>query len=671
MDNWTVSVDDSSFDSAGITKDCQDAVCEFIWNALEADATHVDVDIVEDELLFNAPYLSIIDDGTGIAYSTLRETFGAFLSSQKKSQAIRIKSQTNKGKGRFSYLALSHEAIWKTVCFENEQMSSYQIALSSSNKVNVAVSDIAHPDDLHTGTSVEIPISDAKVMANIRLKAIKNKLLEEFAWFLYLHKDRHVTIKYCGETIDYSEYIRTELSQNQVVEIEGYEFRISIIVWRSRIDNSSKIYYMTSSGGLVDAVNTSFNKNAAEFYHGVFVTSDYFKEAPVIIDTEDASVMELVPGQRGILSQLKKEIRRLIDSALREHLLLRADEYLNEDRVVKSFPVFPASDIGETKKKDFHRVVREMYCIEPHIFYKLKPRPAKALFGFINLLLDSDERENILQVMEQIVDLTPEQRKKFADVLGKTKLAHIIDIIDILQQRFTVIEELRRIVYDYGTYANERDHIQRVVESHYWIFGDQYALVSADIQIKKSLLAFEKELGIESSDFTNLSAEELRQRMDVVLYGSRFTEASDYEGLIVELKAPSVPLSVTVLSQIERYANIVRKEPRFSGNHRKWKFIAVCSRIDDDVASRFGGYASHGKPGLVSVIGNFEIYALTWDDLFISFEQRYSFLTKKLKESIDESEEPLFEDEISRQLVTARVNALQSMPIAAQNVISE
>ena len=32
---WQVSLNNDSFDRAGITKDCQDAVCEYIWKVTE------------------------------------------------------------------------------------------------------------------------------------------------------------------------------------------------------------------------------------------------------------------------------------------------------------------------------------------------------------------------------------------------------------------------------------------------------------------------------------------------------------------------------------------------------------------------------------------------------------------------------------------------------------
>lgn len=102
-----------------------------------------------------------------------------------------------------------------------------------------------------------------------------------------------------------------------------------------------------------------------------------------------------------------------------------------------------------------------------------------------------------------------------------------------------------------------------------------YLLMS---RLSASLIEFEKYVS-EPRTETVLNVDELRQRMDIVLYGSRITEDDRNEGLIVELKAPSVKLSVEVLQQIERYANIVRKEPRFSGNSRCMEVLMQFVRL--------------------------------------------------------------------------------------------
>lgn len=43
---WQVALNNDSFDRAGITKDCQDAVCEYIWNSFEAGASKVTVSMM-------------------------------------------------------------------------------------------------------------------------------------------------------------------------------------------------------------------------------------------------------------------------------------------------------------------------------------------------------------------------------------------------------------------------------------------------------------------------------------------------------------------------------------------------------------------------------------------------------------------------------------------------
>mgnify|MGYP004617560651 FL=1 len=130
---WQVSLNNDSFDRAGITKDCQDAVCEYIWNGFEAGATQISVSL-QGVPMQEAMQLVVKDNGSGIPYKNLKETFGAFLSSLKNTNGIRIKSQFNKGKGRFSYLAFSSSAEWKTVYEDEGQLKFYSIQTNSADK---------------------------------------------------------------------------------------------------------------------------------------------------------------------------------------------------------------------------------------------------------------------------------------------------------------------------------------------------------------------------------------------------------------------------------------------------------------------------------------------------------------------------------------------------------
>lgn len=219
--------------------------------------------------------------------------------------------------------------------------------------------------------------------------------------------------------------------------------------------------------------------------------------------------------------------------------------------------------------------------------------------------------------------------QKLLDVLNRRTIRFIED-------RYKVIEVLKTIVFDYAGYANERDHVQKIVEQHYWLFGEQYHLVTADKRMQKALEEYLYLLyGDKAPNPVLTPDEEELRRMDIFACAARNTEDANgsaiQENLVVELKAPKVVLTKAVLRQIEDYMDYVRKQPLFNSQYRRWKFIAVCSAVDDDVKARYDSQKSKGKKGLVAEIDNYEVYALTWDDVFQSFDLRHAFLLDKLK----------------------------------------
>lgn len=77
-----VSLNNNSFDRAGITKDCKDGVCEYIWNGFEAGASKVSV-ALQGTPLQEAMALLISDNGTGIPYESLMIPFVPFYPLQR------------------------------------------------------------------------------------------------------------------------------------------------------------------------------------------------------------------------------------------------------------------------------------------------------------------------------------------------------------------------------------------------------------------------------------------------------------------------------------------------------------------------------------------------------------------------------------------------------------
>ena len=658
--NIQLSVNNQSVETSGLPKDYREAICEYIWNGFEANAKNVKISFEENELT-GVESISIEDDGDGIAFDDLSETFGAFLVSKKNSLSLKAKTKANKGKGRFSFGIFSTSAKWKTKYKDGEVVRSFSIMLDSANKQNVVFDD--EPliiDSTTTGTIVTFYNIHDVTTADISYDNFEDYLLSEFAWFLYLFQDRHLFIN--GVCLDFNKHINSEFSDSININVSKYQFKIDLIVWKEKIKEKFCCYFMSSTDELKGTDTTTFNRNTVDFNHSVFIKSPLFDTMELVcFDSSEQLTLLKDDEQRVIFRELKQRVQDLIENKLSIYMSTKADDEIN--KMIKernTFPVFSNDSYGEIKKKDLIRVTKGLYCTEPKLFYKLKEIQEKSLLGFLNLLLSSEERENILSIVEQIVELTPQQRASFASILKKTKLENIIDTIQFVENRYKVIEVLKTLIYDLTKFTNERDHIQNIIETHYWLFGEQYNLVSADATMKRALESYINILyGASSPSGTLTPDEDNNRRMDIFMCGARQIENqfehSLEENIVVELKAPSINLSLKVLRQIEDYMNYIRKQPQFASIKRRWKFITVCKQVADDVKAKYKSFEHFGKIGLVEKVDEYEIYALTWDDIFTSFDLRHGFMLNKLKFNRDELIKTISKDNQSRDTVNTLV----------------
>ena len=666
-----LSVKNQSIESSGITNDYKEAICEYIWNGFEAHATEVNIDYSLN-IASGVSELSISDNGDGIVYDDLSDTFGAFLTSQKNLLSLKMKSRANKGKGRFSFSAFATGAKWITTYKDSDSVEykAYEIILENHKKELQTYTEPKLSAIRKAGTKVEFDNIFSLTAENMAFEVLEPALLKEFAWFLYLCKGRNLKININGKPIEYEKYINTEFSEKTITTIAGSRFEVTLIVWAEAIKEKFCCYFFDSKDEVKSIETTSFNRNTVEFNHSVFVKSDFF-------DGQENDCMEMESDQislftdeddKKVYKELKKFIAKFIEKKIGNYMSQKADDAVRqmiEER--KTFPKFPDDPYGKMQKQDLEKVTKEIYKIEPKIFYKLKPVQEKSLLGFLNLLLNSRERENVLTIVEQIVELTPEQRQDFSDMLRKTKLENVIETIKFVQDRYKVIELLRTIVFDMTQYANERDHIQKIVQQHFWLFGEQFNLASADERMKNALEKYINILyGVKDIEATLDEDAEQERRMDIFMCNVRDIEASFRttmeENIIVELKAPKVILSKKVLRQIEDYMDFVRKQPNFNSEYRRWKFIAVCKEVDEDVKGRYKTFEDKGKIGLVIQVENYEVYALTWDDVFKSFELRHAPLLKRLNYDREKLAKELMK-EIENEEGRDKVNALTNIAI--------
>lgn len=631
----TLGLKNQSIETSGITKDFKEAICEYIWNGFEANAKQVHLEWSHNAL-GGGDVISIIDNGDGINYDDLDNTFGTFLASQKNSLSLKAKSKANKGKGRFSFICFASDVIWKTTFYDDQAKinKSYELTLSDSSKEFVDYTEPVETDK-HTGTITTLQNVFGISPEDLQSDEFKNYLLEEFAWYLYLNKDAELYIN--SVPLDYSTYINNTLSKEVNIDIYGHDFKINLIVWDAKIREKFCCYYLNEQNAIKGKDTTSFNRNTVEFYHSVFVKSNFFNRLNLEDINSDQTTMNAPDNGQEILKHLKKIVQDIISEAIDQHMVDKADDEINKminER--KTFPVFPNSTYGQYRKNDLKNVTKALYSAEPKIFLKLRPIQEKSLLAFLNLLLSTEEREEVLEIVDEIVNLSDEQRKRFVDILHKTSLENIVETISFIENRYRVIEILKMLIYDLTIFTNERDHIQKIVEQNYWLFGEKYSLVSADKPMQTALEKYTNILYGENNVDAILNADkENERRMDIFMCGSHKKQDSldntVEENIVVELKAPRVKLSKVVYRQIEDYMLYIRRQPNFNSQYRSWKFIAVCREVDDDIKDRYETFKDKGKPGLVYLSGNCEIYAYTWDDVFRLFDINHSFCLDKLK----------------------------------------
>lgn len=99
--------------------------------------------------------LAITDNGDGIVYEEIEDTFGAFLTSRKNLLSLNMKSKANKGKGRFSFSVFASSAKWITVYKSGDVFKTYEIVLENDKKEVTNCTEPVISDSNMTGTRVE------------------------------------------------------------------------------------------------------------------------------------------------------------------------------------------------------------------------------------------------------------------------------------------------------------------------------------------------------------------------------------------------------------------------------------------------------------------------------------------------------------------------------------
>ena len=395
------------------------ALAEYIWNGFDANANTVEINYTANELGF-MDRLEIYDNGYGINFKNLKVKFDPFYESEKALQLAANRNRSvmhgKNGVGRLTFFKFANDAEWQTTFLHNNVLKSgrIRIGVSALNNYQAGLLDIPLSDK--TGTRVLF--SNIKILEENMEQEIIPFLKAEFCWFLELNKKRNYAIVVNGVPLDYTDNIQyyeegilLKDERSQVV------FKLKFVQWKESLHKElSKVYYVNERGEEKYKEYTTLNKKADEYFHSVYIESEFFTDFDFSGSEFDTQVKLY---NRSKSSAEYKLLNKKVNELLRVKRKFFLKEYSGKllERYEKE-GIFALAHPDPARRKNLLDTLKALYEIQPKLFSNLSIDQKKTYVALLDALLLSDQRGQVLALFESIIDLEEEEREELADLLN-------------------------------------------------------------------------------------------------------------------------------------------------------------------------------------------------------------------------------------------------------------
>jgi hypothetical protein len=645
----------------------EDAVCQYIWNGFDAGATEINLDYALARTAIDTlTTFSIQDNGSGINYHELTKKFKPFYESEKAKKG-KYQDFTLRGKdgyGRLTFFKFCNFAQWETT-FESEAgLLAYKISINS-HSMDSFTKTRPVPTSGSSGTKIEFSGFSDHFHPGFIEKKLVPYILNEFAWYLEINKDKGYKLLINGIAVDYSAIIEDvqefPVSIRKTIETPDLiTFKCYFIQWKSKLnDEFSRFYFLNDKFVLKNQMTTKLNKKGDRFYHSMIIRSNFFNN---FIAPEEAEAAQDTGKLRLFYERddyvVFRELIELLDKYLKDKrrpFLKKYSEILiHQFEREKVFPKFGNNPWDQLKKEEFVALVKELYEVEPALFVKLNMEQKKTFLHLLNLVIDADERENLFKILDDVVRLDARDREELKELLSTTRLSNVIKATKLVHDRILTLSQLKKLVLDHELQANERDHLQRVIEQHYWIFGEQYNMVcAAEVKFEEALRRYSYILKGDKGKQKIDHPDKLKE-MDIFLVRQDY-QTNQVNNVVVELKSPTSVKRLTQkeFNQVQTYMNTILSVDQFNAGNYFWEFYLIGQDYDDFIRNQLENAQHHGEFGLAFKIKNYKIYVKKWSEVFNEVDLRLQWINQKLlveKEKLGAGNDKLELDELLEEL---------------------
>lgn len=611
------------------------AISELIWNSLDADAKKIEIKLQGNEIFYDR--IIVLDDGHGLDYDSAVAAFQSLGGSNKKFKLFSEEHRAlhgREGKGRLKAFSLGEIITFESVYYDEprKRYNSFYIKIDKAFIQRVEISDVEE-NVKATKSSFKVTIEnvDQEVAHQIESGRGLSDLEEKFAVYSMAYPNFLISIN--GTRLNFSKQITDTFTDSFTYystaqeEVKEIDVKIKIITWRQERDRR---LYLCSASGISYSEEPLLLRT-----HGlnltVYLLADYFE------DLHKASRLDLRNSEedfKAILERAKEIVRKNI----RDRKHAEASNYIE---VLKKENVYPFT---EEPKDEIEKVNRQVFDIvalqiNDHLeeFNDQTQKSKKLTLTLIKEALEKDS-SSLPHILEEVIQLPKEKQDDLKDLLEKTSLSVIIDVMKAITDRLRIVYELKLLLFDksVNSFVKERKHLHKIVKEETWLFGDDFTYGADDVTLRNVLKAYLSHLGREGFEENNVDGSLLIP--DICLWKQYNSgRAGHFHNLVIELKRPTKTIGSEEIAQIKKYAFNVIDDERFPKDKTEWTFILLSTKMDKYAENDCN--QTDRSYGHISAQGNVNVFVKKWGDLLNEAESRHQYLKEKLNYNISEDKE--------------------------------
>jgi hypothetical protein len=279
------------------------AIEELVWNALDADAKEVKVDVITNPL-GAVDAIRVADDGTGIDILRADSTFGSLGGSWKRAGKGTVVANRRlhgrHGRGCFKAFSLGMHVEWRTTVRAGGEMLSY-LLWGDADRPGVFELDSA---DKGFATGTEVYITNVRANADSLLDASETvqNLAAKFALYLKSYPD--VRIYFNGLPVT-PVIVQKKVSDYRIELENGAEAKLELIEWKRKFVGAGRLVFAGPDGFQLHEQSAGVRSGA-----GIPFTAYLISPRFPALHAENSLVMdELNPEVRMYLDATKKILK--------------------------------------------------------------------------------------------------------------------------------------------------------------------------------------------------------------------------------------------------------------------------------------------------------------------------------------------------------------------------